>query len=492
MTWSREERYRKYRDVSEKERMLLKKKVNACPWRQSFHIQPPTGLLNDPNGFAYFNGEYHLFYQWFPHGPVHGLKHWYHVTSTDMVNWQNKGLAIEPNEFYESHGAFSGSGIVDQGDLYLFYTGNTRDEEWHRHPYQCMAKMTKENELVKAAGPIISSPPKGYTEHVRDPKVWKTGSLFYMIIGAQREDKTGCVLLYQSRDIKEWEFLGEVITKLDAFGYMWECPDYIELDHKGILIFSPQGIEAEGDLYNNIYQSGYLVGWPLNRSTMNFDHGPFQELDRGFDFYAPQTTLSEDGRRIMIGWMGLPEMNYPTDENGWAHCLTLPRELVLKDEKLIQRPVRELANLRSNQEEVADQLLNERKSYPHIYGTTYELEVEFEVGTSEVVGIEFRTSENEKTIVHYNHLNKKITLDRSESGKEVGTTYGTTRAVGYDGETITFHLFVDVSSCEVFINDGEEVFTSRIFPSDHSTGIQFFAQGGQASFQAKKWDLSMR
>ena len=79
--WTREERYRTILEASDEEMSALKEKVDTCPYRQKFHIQPTTGLLNDPNGFAYFNGEYHLFYQWFPLGPVHGIKHWYHVSS---------------------------------------------------------------------------------------------------------------------------------------------------------------------------------------------------------------------------------------------------------------------------------------------------------------------------------------------------------------------------------------------------------------------------
>lgn len=92
MEWTRERRYRKIEEATKEEIMLLKEKVSASPWRQSFHIQPKTGLLNDPNGFSYYNGEYHLFYQWFPLGPVHGLKYWYHTKSTDMFIGRMLGL----------------------------------------------------------------------------------------------------------------------------------------------------------------------------------------------------------------------------------------------------------------------------------------------------------------------------------------------------------------------------------------------------------------
>lgn len=104
------------------------------------------------------------------------------------------------------------------------------------------------------------------------------------------------------------------------------------------MLFCPQGIESEGDAYQNIYQSGYIMG-TLNFDTLEFDHGPFIELDHGFDFYAPQTMTDEAGRRVLIGWMGLPDTEYPTDDDGWAHCLTLPRTLTIEDGKLKQNRI---------------------------------------------------------------------------------------------------------------------------------------------------------
>ena len=130
--WSREERYKPIEEVSKEELNELENAVKKCPFRQGYHIQPITGLLNDPNGFSFYNGEYHLFYQWFPRGPVHGLKYWYHTSSKDLVSWEDHGIGINPGDWFDSHGAFSGSGIVHDNKLHLLYTGNTRDENWIR------------------------------------------------------------------------------------------------------------------------------------------------------------------------------------------------------------------------------------------------------------------------------------------------------------------------------------------------------------------------
>lgn len=489
MEWTKELRYRKMDDVKEEEIQALSKLVNQCPWRQSFHIQPVTGLLNDPNGFTHFNGEYHLFYQWFPLGPVHGLKHWYHTKSKDLVHWENVGMAIEPSNEYDSHGAYSGSAIEHDGQLFLLYTGNTRDENWNRHPYQCLAVMNQYGSITKMDFPVIYDVPNGYTDHFRDPKVWKQGDEYYTVIGAQRENESGCAVLYRSTDLKDWQYVGEIKTDLENFGYMWECPDYFEIDNQGVFIFSPQGLKAEGDCYQNIYQSGYVVGSRLDLETKELTHGAFHELDRGFDFYAPQTMQDSQGRRILVGWMGLPEIDYPTDKNGWAHCLTLPRELSIKEGKIIQKPVDELELLRGEKTEADQVVNNESASFEGFGGEVYELLAEFSTSTAEEFGIELRVGENEKTVIKYDTVEKKVIFDRTCSGSSLAEEFGTIRKCDLKSELVSFRVFVDVSSVEVFVNNGEEVFTGRIFPGKDSKRIRFFSRGGQTKVKAVKWEI---
>lgn len=489
MEWTRDMRYRRFEDATEEELLTLEKSVQNCEWRQQFHIQPPTGLLNDPNGFSYFNGEYHLFYQWFPLGPVHGLKYWYHTSSSNLVEWKHHGVGIAPGHYYDSHGAYSGSGIEHDGKLYLLYTGNVRDEEWVRFPYQALAIMDKDGLVKKQEKAVIESVPAGYTDHFRDPKVWRHHDTFYMVIGAQRENETGCAVLYSSSDLHNWTFEGELETKLTDFGFMWECPDYMELDEKGVFIFSPQGLEAMGDQYHNIYQSGYVIGEPLEFPNRQFNHGAFHELDRGFDFYAPQTTIDPQGRRILVGWMGLPEIAYPTDRHNWAHCLTIPRVLHVKDGKLIQSPVKELEKVRGKQAEFKGIVTNDIVSSQDFKGTVFEMIGELSSDDADTFGIEFRAGEKNRTILIVDRKANKIILDRSESGEEFATLYGSTRACSFHASKLSFQMFVDQSSVEIFINDGEEVFTARIFPNSGDDEIRFFAENGTATFYAVKWEI---
>lgn len=485
--WTIEERYRSLHDICTQEIRELKEQVDACPHRQTFHIQPPTGLLNDPNGFSYFHEKYHLFYQWFPLGPVHGLKHWYHVSSKDLVHWDDHGLAIAPNTSFDSHGVYSGTGYVHNDKLHLFYTGNVRNTDWERETYQCLAVMDKNNTITKREQPIIPEVPAGYTKHYRDPKVFKVEETYYCIIGAQRQNETGCVVYYTSSNLIDWEFQGEMETQLKEFGYMWECPDYFELAEKGILLFSPQGLKATGDSYQNIYQTGYIMGEKMDFSTGQFQHESFMELDRGFEFYAPQTMENAKGERILIGWMGLPEIEYPTDKNGWAHCLTLPRQLQWRNGRLLQKPVEALQALRKNGRGIEATLLEDTQTFPGVQGTTYELLCTFGHFTNNI-GVKLRTSEMEETVIRYDVHTKKLVLDRSKSGEPFAINYGTVRQCHLDTKEIKLHIFVDTSSVEIFVNEGEEVFTSRIFPAKESTGITFFAEG-EAKITAEMWDI---
>lgn len=487
MEWTREKRYRRLDEVKEEEIVILRNKVKECPWRQSFHIQPPTGLLNDPNGFSFYNGEYHLFYQWFPLGPVHGLKYWYHMKSSNLVDWSDEGIGITPDKVYESHGAFSGSAIEHKENLYLMYTGNHRDDNWQRQTSQAIAIMKKDGTIHKLETAVIPNVPEDYTDHFRDPKVWKQDDVFYAVIGAQRKNETGCTVLYKSNNMVDWEFKGELKTTLPHFGFMWECPDYFEMDGKGVFVFSPQGIEPEGNKYHNIYQSGYMMGKPLNLETNEFHHGEFLELDYGFDFYAPQTTEAENGRRILVGWMGLPEIPYPTDKNDWAHCLTLPREIKIVNNKLYQVPVPELKSLRKDEENFVKTMKNQVIEIGE--GVHYELECEFTNIDAGEVGLLLRVGNGEETILRYDAINKEIILDRTRSGESVATEYGTVRKVHYNNKKIKIRLFMDTSSLEVFINDGEYVFTSRIFPTNNENKIKVFTTDGSSDFQMKKWSL---
>lgn len=349
--------------------------------------------------------------------------------------------------------------------------------------------MDSNGEITKNSEAVIKDLPNGYTDNFRDPKVFKDNDKYYCLIGAERKDNLGTIVYYESNNLLDWKFKGEIKTDFFGNGFMWECPDYLRFDNKGVIIFSPQGLEADGDKYQNIFQSGYLIGDKIDFSNGEFNHGNFNELDRGFDFYAPQTTEDEQGRKILVGWMGLPEIDYPTDKNGWAHCLTIPRELELKGDKLIQKPVKELELLRGEKIECSYTLSNEEKDIDGFNEKVYELICNFNNITGRYVGIKLRKGMDSETVFYYDIENKELVLDRSKSGEVFATEYGTERKCEYNEKNLKVQIFVDVSSVEIFVNDGVEVFTSRIFTKDASNGVAVFADG-QANVDIDLWKIN--
>lgn len=278
------------------------------PHRQQWHLAPAVGLLNDPNGFIQANGRYHLFYQWNPLACRHGAKWWGHWSSADLVHWQHEPVALLPTEDYEISGCYSGSAVQNNGKITLIYTGNVKYTDGSRTANQCLAEEMPDGTFRKL-GPVIPLP-EGYTGHVRDPKVWKHDGFWYMVLAAQSPDIKGKILFYRSEDLQQWHLLGEIagtyLNGLKEFGYMWECPDLFPLDGQDVLLCCPQGLAAEKYRYLNLYQCGYFVG-QLDYQQAKFPHGEFHELDLGFEFYAPQTTETADGRRLMFGWLGMPD-----------------------------------------------------------------------------------------------------------------------------------------------------------------------------------------
>ena len=176
--WTRDERYQRYEDIDQEVMDELTELVNQSKYRQLFHIQPKTGLLNDPNGLIYYKGEYYISHQWFPLGAVHGLKYWYTYKSKDLINFEDQGISLKPDTKDDSHGVYSGSAFTYHNNLYYMYTGNHRDENWNRKSTQHIAKVLDNGEVQKFPKAVIAAPPSGYTQHFRDPKVFVKDGIY--------------------------------------------------------------------------------------------------------------------------------------------------------------------------------------------------------------------------------------------------------------------------------------------------------------------------
>jgi beta-fructofuranosidase len=443
----------------------------ADPLRPVWHLAPPVGLLNDPNGFVQHRGRYHLFYQWNPFACAHGAKFWGHWSSLDLLNWRHEPVALVPSEAYESHGCYSGSAVVQGDRIVLVYTGNVKYPDGSRTANQCLAIENERQEFDKL-GTVLPLP-AGYSGHVRDPKVWRHDDHWYMVLGAQDLQQRGKVLLLASADLRHWHACGEIagsgLNGLGDFGYMWECPDLFQLDEQDILICCPQGLPAEAERYLNTHQAGYLVG-QLDYARGHYPHGEFRELDLGFEFYAPQTTQAEDGRRLLFAWMGIPdqdELFQPTIQQGWLHTMTCPRELSYRNDQLWQQPARELQQLRGVRRHWQG-LANDAPLYP---AASAELKVQCDGP--------FRMTLTDALILDWD--GERLRLSRPN------VRTGILEHRYWHGDLSQLQLLSDHSSLEIFINEGEAVMSARYFPQG---GVSFDFTG-PSQLTLEHWPLAL-
>lgn len=411
-------------------------------WHNKFHLEMPKGLVNDPNGLCYHQGKYQIFFQWNPFGCEHKHKHWTYTQTTDFINYTKPQIALAPVDKFDKDGCYSGSARSKNNKLEIIYTANLKDEQNIRYPRQVLVKQDDDGKFIKEKI-IIDTVPKGYTTHFRDPYIFAKNNRSFIILGAQRENLTGCALIYEEID-ENWIFRGELKTQLTNFGYMWECPNLFTIDDKDILVFCPQGLKAQKYQYQNLYQAGYLIG-QFNPDTLEFTHGEFHEFDMGFDFYAPQVLVHEN-RHILIGWVGMPDklQDYPTINDGWVHSLTLPRELILKNDKLYQCPISELNELNQN----TTTKINTDK-----ISLSANKKLEISIPLKDISSWQGKLKfNNEYILLTYDKNTSVFTIDRSQlklGGK------GIRQFLVKAQDELNLSVYIDNSIIELYLQDGE-------------------------------------
>ena len=428
-------------------------------WRQNLHIEPPEGWMNDPNGLCFFDGLYHVYFQYSPGTPNgESVRRWGHYVSPDLLSWKYKGIVLDADIPEDRDGVFSGCALPSGDHIDFFYTGNVMEDG--DYDYVLEGRGANVIHVASSDGSKMSSKkvllrnsdyPDFCSCHVRDPKVWIEDGVYKMVLGARTKDDHGCVLLYEGADIDSFEYK-ECLTVPDL-GFMWECPDMFMLGDKKFLAFCPQGVAREEFRLQNIFQSGYF----------NVDGGKltdFEEFDYGFDFYAPQTFIAPDGRRLIIGWMGIGDDSYtnPTIELGWQHCLTLPRELTVgSDGKILQNPIRELDSLK-------------KKTKP-VDGEAWE-GLPFEINASEFTdNVSVSVSGAEIT---WNKESCVLSLHFTN-----GEGYGRTERKIRIASLESLRVIADVSSLEIYINGGRYVMGTRFYPEHRQVKVS--VEGASAS-----------
>lgn len=473
---------RKYEEASEK--MIQQKD------RPGFHLSVRIGWMNDPNGFSWYDGRYHLFYQYHPYSSTTGPMHWGHAVSEDLLHWQYLPAALAPDEIYDRDGCFSGSALtLEDGRHLLMYTGvlkeRQRDGGLREIQTQCIAVGDGIDYVKYAENPVLDEmdvPEGGSRFDFRDPKMWKKKDGTYAcVVGNRPADGSGQILLYVSEDGFHWHFKRVLISNEGRWGKMWECPDFFPLDGKQVLLVSPQDMLPQGFEYHNGNGTLCLIGrYDEEKGQLIEEYQ--QSIDYGIDFYAPQTVLTPDGRRVMIAWMqNWDTCSIRTPEEKWAGQMSIPRELEVRDGRLYQRPIRELEALRTDPVCYKDILISGEVSLDGVKGRTVDLELTLHPekdGTGyHKFAVRFAQNDRYWTSLSYHPQDHILKIDRKFSGSRRASIHQRRCLVRGERDGLRLRIILDRYSAEIFVNDGEQVITATLYTELEADQITFYAEG---------------
>lgn len=470
--------------------------------RPAFHLSPRVGWMNDPNGFSYCKGAYHLFYQYYPYDSVWGPMHWGHAVSRDLLHWEYLPAALAPDTAYDKDGCFSGSALeLPDGRQLLMYTGVVKeprtDGGFQDIQTQCIAIGDGRDYEKYQQNPVLDGgdlPEGGSRNDFRDPKLWmEEDGTYRCVVGNCTGDKDGRILLYKSEDGIHWDFLSILAENKGRFGRMWECPDFFKLDGKYVLLTSPQDMMPRGFEYHNGNGTICLMG-DYDEKTNTFIEEHNQAVDYGIDFYAPQTIAAPDGRRIMIGWMqNWDTCNLRDTERFWFGQMTLPRELSIENGRLIQKPVRELESLRGEEVRYENVVFTDTIRLDGIRGRKMDMEIMLRPADPENIfhkfAVRFAQDETYHTSVSFRPLESVVKVDRKFSGSRRAIIHQRRSRVGGRDGKLKLRVILDRFSAEVFVNDGEQVLTITFYTDLSADGISFYVDG-KAVMDVVKYDLA--
>lgn len=487
------------------------------PHRPQLHFSPPSGWMNDPNGMVFYEGEYHLFYQYYPDSTVWGPMHWAHAVSKDMVRWEHLPIALYPDSLGY---IFSGSAVVDWNNtsgfgkdgkpsLVAIYTYHDMiGEKSGRKNYQTQGiaySNDRGRNWTKYAGnPVI--PNRDHLPDFRDPKViWHEDSKQWVLALAVRDH----LQIWGSKDLKNWSHLSDFGKEYGSHKGVWECPDLFPMPVKDLATGVATG-EQKWVLLQNINPGGpsggsanqYFVGhFDGKNFILDADFEPFVRgekavwVDHGRDNYAGicwSDIPASDGRRLFLGWMSNWDYAQVVPTGVWRSAMTLPRSLELRKTpvgyRLFSQPVKELESLRGQSftiEKTSVEGLLDLTDHLGFTPTLSEIELEIELPKNAVGvwGIEVSNSQNERYRVGYDVAKKSFFSDRMNAG-DASFSKKFLTGVHYaprilDGNTLRLHVFLDVASAELFADGGSVVMTDVFFPKEDFNRLKLFAEGGK-------------
>jgi len=470
-------------------------------YRPQFHFSPNIHWTNDPNGLIYFDGEYHLFFQFNPFGDEWGHMSWGHAVSTDLTHWTELPVAIP-----EQNGImiFTGSAVVDEHNtsgfcqggkpcMVAIYTGHTPAA--HKRPALQTQNIAFSNDRGRtwtkySGNPILNL----HLSDFRDPKVFwsEHGHYWLMAVSLPNEHK---ISFYRSPNLKSWTHLGD-FGPTGATGGQWECPELFELPVDGDAAQTKWVLKVginPGALQGGSGEQYFVGHFDGPRFIDDTPRSETLWTDYGKDCYCALTfnDLPPSHPKVMMGWMDNWQYAAALPTSPWRGQMTIPRKLALHTTpdglRLFQQPADELRHLRENQWSAqsanVDSLNRTLQSVGEGAGHTYELHANVLLGNAEEVGWKLLSGDGKYLLVSYNRTRRQLFVDRTHAnGPAFSKEFPAITAAPLTpaGDSLSFHIFVDRSSVEVFGDNGRVTLTNLVFPAAEANGISFYAKGGQA------------
>ncbi|MCR5187719.1 MAG: glycoside hydrolase family 32 protein [Treponema sp.] len=456
-------------------------------YRPFFHFSTPKGWCNDPNGFSFFKNTVHLFYQYNPHDTKWGPMHWGHASSKDLLHWKNLSIALKPKNKFDDGGCFSGTAIEDKGKHIILYTGVQKLHEEGGLQQQCLAIGNGKSYKKYKNNPVISAKniPFDYDKtNFRDPKLFKKNGSYYAVCMLVLANGLSSLVGFKSPNLLDWDYLNVIDYSRDGKSSLWECPDFFNLDGKDLILISAKDMKADKDLGffqgdNNLYITGKLdSSFVFHRETRPENNYTAAPIDYGIDFYAQQTCLLPDGRRILIAWMQNWESYITPSYFNWTGMMTLPRELYLIENRLVQKPTKEFQKLKK--EKLSGSISNcEFKLLDDKSKRAFEIEIyipkkQLEEKGLQEISLNISSVNKEYINLTFNFSQMTITFDRSHTnhgGQTPSRTCKIPALLPLENDQLTLHIIGDRFSLETYLNQGEFWFTNAYFMDSHESKI---------------------
>ena len=484
-------------------------RAEADPHRPRFHFVSPAGWLNDPNGVSQWNGTYHLIYPYNPEGAFHHRILWGHATSTDLVNWTDQPVALEPSEGPDADGCWSGVLVNDGGTPTLVYSGRLGE-----HELPCVAVGSPDLLAWTKApeNPVIPAPPSGVdVTAYRDHCVWREGTVWRQLVGSGIRGRGGTAFLYESADLRRWEYIGPLFigdaasgdqAATDWQGTMWECVDLFRAGAgtladgalgdrtpgTDVLVFSAW---HDGDTRHPLYWTGRYAGDSYTpRELHRLDYG-------GRYFYAPQSFADESGRRIMFGWLQEGRTDAAMVEAGWSGVMSLPRVATLDpDGELSFAPVPEVEALRRDHVRIGPRTVGASEVLAGVSGNQLDLELNLEMEPGSIVRLGILATGAEETVIEIGYdagsggfPESYVLLDREHSSLDRTVDAGEKSGpVQLPGGKLHLRVLVDRSALEIFANG--KPLTARAYPTLGGEAVRLSAAGTVRLQQLDAWRMA--